>query len=73
MGNKVGFEARLDHWISSRLVFTIRPKFKSRKNGDTVINFDDVILESKEGQYNLDIAEDLPYFINDYTGESQIN
>lgn len=66
LGYKVAYEAQLDHWFSTKLLLTIHSKFKSRKNGDIVQNFDEIILESSKSDYYLDVANDKPYYLNDY-------
>lgn len=66
LGYKVAYEAHLDHWYSSKLLLTIHSKFKSRKGGDIVQNFDEIILESSKKEYYLDVASDKPYYLNDY-------
>jgi hypothetical protein len=66
LGYKVAYEAHLDHWYSRKLLLTIHSKFKSRKWGDIVQNFDEIILESSKKDYYLDVASDKPYYLNDY-------
>lgn len=44
----------------------IHPKFKSRQGGDFIQDGDEIILESSKENYYLDIAPDLPYYLNHF-------
>ena len=44
----------------------VRPKFKSRQGGDFIQNGEEVILESSKDNYFLDVAPDLPYYLNHF-------
>lgn len=66
LGYKIAYKARLDHWLSTRLHMSIHSKFKSRKIGDVVQNGDEILLESAKGNYYLDVANDIPYYLNNF-------
>lgn len=44
----------------------VHSKFKSRKFGDVVQNGDEILLESSKGNYFLDVANDIPYYLNNF-------
>ena len=66
LGYKVAYKATLDHWYSRKLIMKIHSKFKSRTNGDVVQTGDEILLESTKSEYYLDVANDVPYYLNNF-------
>lgn len=66
LGYKVAYKAKLDHWLSNRVHMKVHSKFKSRKFGDVLQNGDEVLFEASKPNYFLDVANDIPYYLNNF-------
>lgn len=65
---KIAYFSKISHYCNPGMTFSVLPKYKSRKIGEQIQILDELIFENiLNPNYFLDMAPDLPHYLNNFS------